>query len=263
MLALTRDLFSRRKTILEFAKRDFQQQFHGSYMGFFWAFFQPLLFIAMLYVLFEMGFRSGSSSAIPFSVYLIAGMIPWLYFSSNLNSSTNTFRDYSFLIKKVDFRLSVLPLVKLIGSFPVHLLLMIVAVLIAWLEGYEPSIHTLQLFYYFAGMCVLLLGIGLITASTSIFVKDVKNLVSVITQFGFWLTPIFWNLDMFPNEYHYLLKLNPMLYITEGYRDSISSSVSFWEKPFETIYFWSISLFFLSVGILVYRKLKPHFAEVI
>jgi lipopolysaccharide transport system permease protein/teichoic acid transport system permease protein len=263
VLALIRDIAARRQAISELAKRDFEQQFRGSYLGFIWAFLQPLTLVGMLYVIFELGFRAGISGSIPFAVYLISGMVSWVFFAGNLGASAGVFRTYAFLIKKVNFRLSVLPVVKLLSSLPVHIALVLSAIALAWVEGYPPSLYTFQLVYYFIGMCVLLVGIYFLAASTSIFVKDVTNFVAVTAQFGFWLTPIFWNINMLPERYHYLVKLNPMYYVVTGYRESIALHVPFWHKPFEALYFWSLSLMVLVLGITVYRRLKPHFAEVL
>lgn len=263
MLAFLKDLLSRRTAIAELAKRDFEQQFQGSYMGFIWAFLQPLLFIGILYLIFELGFRAGRSTEMPFSIYLIAGMVSWLYFSNNFSAGTGVFRSYAFLIKKVDFRLSVLPLVKLLSSLPAHLVLVSVAICLAWYEGYPPTLFTLQLLYYFLALCTLLLGLSLLTASTNIFAKDVGNIVAVLLQFGFWLTPLFWSIDMLPERFQSLIKFNPMYYIVSGYRESIALKQPFWERPLEALYFWSFSLITLALGIWVYRRLKPHFAEVV
>jgi ABC-type polysaccharide/polyol phosphate export permease len=111
-------------------------------------------------------------------------------------------------------------------------------------------------------MSVLLLGLGWMTASTSIFVSDVKKLVMVLIQFGFWLTPIFWNISKIPEKFRWIIELNPMYYIVTGYRDSIITQVPFWERG-NTIYFWCFTLVCLYLGISIYRKLRPHFAEVI
>jgi ABC-type polysaccharide/polyol phosphate export permease len=126
-----------------------------------------------------------------------------------------------------------------------------------------PGVYTLQLIYYLAAMFFLLLGLGWITSSTSIFVQDVSNIVMIITQFGFWLTPIIWNITRIPEKYRWIIKLNPMCYIVNGYRDSLIYKIPFWSKPYETIYFWFFTLMVLLIGVVVFRRLKPHFGEVI
>lgn len=257
-----RDIYDKRSIIYELVKRDVQQQYTGSYLGFVWLFLQPLLFVSVLYTVFTLGFRSGISDDMPFSIYLVTGMIAWIYFTANFSANTGVIRSYSFLVKKIDFRLSVLPIVKMASSLLPHVFLIFVAVGMAWYQNYPPTIYTLQLVYYLFAMSALLLGLGWITSSSSVFVKDVAKLVSVFVQFGFWLTPIFWNINMIPEKYRWAIELNPMYYIVTGYRDSIVAQVPFWERD-NTIYFWLFTVIILYFGIGIYRRLKPHFAEVI
>jgi lipopolysaccharide transport system permease protein len=257
------DIIDKRFVVLELAKRDFQQQYQGSYLGFVWMFLQPLLFISILYLVFTFGFRSGESNDMPFALYLVTGMVCWLYLSSNLVAMTDVIINYSFLVKKIDFRLSVLPIVKLASSAVAHFVLVLLAVGLAWYKGFPPTLYSLQVVYYFLAMSALLLGLGWLTSSTTVFVSDVSKLVSVLVQFGFWLTPVFWNPVMIPGEYRWLVELNPAYYIISGYRDSLIAHVAFWDKPVLTVYYWSVSLLCMLAGIGVYRKLRPHFAEVV
>ena len=129
--------------------------------------------------------------------------------------------------------------------------------------GYEPTLYWLQMFYYLFSAIMLLLGISWITSSVVIFFRDLGQLVSMSIQFGFWLTPIFWSLTMVPEEYRWLFELNPAHYITQGYRDALINHVWFWEKPMEALLFWGITLAFFALGAIVFRKLRPHFADVL
>jgi len=257
-----RDIVDKRSIIYELVKRDLQQQYMGSYLGFVWLFLQPLLFISILYSVFTLGFRAGVSEEMPFSIYLVSGMIAWMHFVANFSSNTDAIRSYAFLVKKVDFRLSILPIVKMMSSLVAHVFLVVIAVCLAWFQGYPPTFYTLQIIYYLIAMSALLLGLGWMTSSASVFVKDVTKVVAIIVQFGFWLTPIFWNISMIPEKYRWIIELNPMYYIVSGYRDSITSQELFWERG-DTIYFWTFALVSLYLGINIYRRLRPHFAEVV
>ncbi len=258
------DIYDKRSILYELAKRDFQKQYMGSYLGFVWVYLQPLLFVSVLYLIFTMGFKSGSSAhGVPFSVYLITGMIAWFYIAENLNAGASIISQYSFLLKKIDFRLSMLPIVKLMSSSIPHFFFIFIALVLAALNGIYPTFYTIQIIYYFIAMVMLLLGIGWLTSSTNIFVPDIAKLIGVIVTFGFWLTPIFWDLSKVPEEYQWIVKLNPAVYIIEGYRDSLINHIGFWEKPYETLYFWTFTVIMLWSGIKVFKKLKPHFAEVV
>ena len=263
IVAFIADIISKRMLVDELAKRDLQHQYQGSYLGFVWMFLQPLLFILVLYMIFTLGFRAGMNTDVPFGLYLVSGMVAWLYFSGTLLANTDVIGSYAFLVKKMDFRLSILPIVKVLSALVAHFFLVGVAIVIAWIQGYGPSIYTLQLFYYLGAMWALLLGLGWLTSSTSLFIKDVSKLVPVLVQFGFWLTPIFWNISMIPEKYHWIVKSNPAYYIVSGYRESLLTRNVFWDRPVEGLYFWTVTLLFLLAGISVYRRLRPHFAEVV
>jgi ABC-type polysaccharide/polyol phosphate export permease len=264
LLGFLKDMVRLKGLIYELARRDYQQQNQGSYLGFVWNYLQPLLYIALLYAVITLGFRHGSDEdGMPFGLYLLSGMICWLYFSANLVSITGVVRAYSFLVKKVDFRLSILPFVKLLSSLPPHLLLVTLMLAVAWASGYPPGLHSLQLIYYYLCMVTLLSGLGWITSSTSLFVRDIGNAVGIFTQFGLWLTPIFWDIQHVPVQYQWIVKLNPASYLVAGYRDSLTGEHYFWQRPEESLLFWTVTLLLLCIGTTVYRRLKPHFAEVI
>jgi len=144
-----------------------------------------------------------------------------------------------------------------------HLSVMAATVVICWLNGFTPSLYTLQLLYYLAAMACLLLGLGWITSATCLFIEDVQNLVGVVLQFGFWLTPIIWNIRTVPERFRWLVMINPACYLVNGYRDSMIFRVGFWEKPWETLYYWLFTLAVLALGGLVFRRLRPHFGEVL
>lgn len=257
------EIYIKRGIVYELAKRNFQQQYMGSYLGFIWVFLQPLIFVSILYAVFTFGLRGAQSTDIPFAVYLISGMIAWMYFAEILGATSGVISGHAFLVKKVDFRLSILPIVKIFSSLIPHLFFLVIAVIVSWLNGFAPSFYIFQAFYYLGAMILLLLGLGWITSSTSLFVSDVIKLVSIATQFGFWLTPIFWSINALPPQYRWLIQLNPMCYIVNGYRDSLVYKVPFWEHPGATLYFWAVTLCILYIGISVFGKLRPHFAEVV
>jgi len=259
-----REILDKRSIIFELAKRQFLEQNRDSYLGFIWTFIQPLLFILILYVVFIVGLRAEATvQSMPFGLYLICGMVCWMNFSSNLTDMTSAIRRHSYLVKNVTIKLGILPIVPLLSSLIPHIFLVFIAVFAAFLQGIYPTWYVLQIGYYWIAMSALLVGLGWITSSSSIFIGDVRNMVALVVQFGFWMTPIFWNVAMIPERYQWIVKLNPVNYLVEGYRDSIVLGIPFWQKPGDTLYFWAFCLITLLVGARVYRKLRPDFAEVI
>ena len=111
---------------------------------------------------------------------------------------------------------------------------------------------------------VLASGIAWMAASINVFMKDATQVVGIFIQFGFWLTPIVWPVTFIPDKYLILLKLNPVYYLVEGYRQSFLFKTPFWEVSlWQTAYFWGVSFFLLFTGVFVFRRLRPHFADVL
>ena len=243
---------------------DFKEQYLGSYFGIVWAFVRPLMFIGVMWFVFSYGFRARPiEDGTPFILWLLSGMIPWFFFSDALSKSTNAIISNKFLIKKVAFRVSILPLVKILSSLIIHLVFVAILFLMFILYGYKPSWYWLQIPYFIFSMIILLLGLGWLLSSIRVFVKDINEFIAVIIQFGFWLTPIFWSIKMIPQKYQYIIQLNPVYYIIEGFRDSLIYHIWIWEKVYLTLYFWVVALVFFIVGAIVFKRLRPHFGDVL
>ena len=257
------DLFRIRRLILQLIRREFKNRYFGSYLGLLWAFIQPMITILIFWFVFQVGFKSAPVGNFPFVLWLIAGMVPWFFFSESLASATNSVIESSYLVKKVVFRGSMLPIVKIFTALIVHLFFIGVIFVFSLIYKVMPSLHTLQVFYYLFASIVLLLGISWFFSALNVFLKDIGQIVSMLLQFGFWMTPIFWSLDIIPVKYHLFIKLNPIYYIIQGYRDSFIYHYWFWHQPLYTCYFWGVAGFLFATGALVFTRLRPHFADVL
>ena len=262
-LLFLRDVYQGRQIILQLARNDFKARFAGSYLGIVWAFIQPLVMIAVLWFVFQVGFRATPVAEFPFILWLSCGLIPWFFFAESLNTATGSLLEYSFLVKKVVFRTSVLPLVKILSAYYVHIFFIGLLVVMFLAYGYKPNIYYLQILYYSFAQVMLLLGLSWITSSLAVFIKDTANIISVVLQIGFWVTPILWPINMIPERYQVFFKLNPMFYIVEGYRDSLILGVGFWHRYNQGLYFWIVTAILFFFGALLFKKLRPHFPDVL
>lgn len=257
-------IYSSRELLLTLIKNDFRKQYLGSYLGLIWAFIQPLTFIVVIWFVFEIGFRAGpTTDGTPFFLYLTTGMIPWFFISNAFTSGTNSIVANSFLVKKVSFRVSILPLVQIGSALIIHVALVGFLIGAFLLYGYMPTIYWLQLPFYMLCSIVLLLGLSWFTSAIRVFVKDVGNFIGVLMQIGFWATPIFWSIDMIPASYQWILKLNPAFYIVDGYRNTFIYGSWFWENQNLTLYYFGLTIFCLGLGALVFKRLRPHFGDVL
>lgn len=256
-------LYRRRALIYEMAKRDIMSHHVGSLLGFFWTFINPLVMIFVLWFVFTFGFKPASQGALPFVVWLTAGMAVWNTFSESISGSTRVITGNVHLVKKVVFPLSILPVVKLAASFITHSVFVFFLIILISLYGMPVSLYWFQAVYYFIAMSILALGLGWIVSSVNVFARDTGQIVGVVLQFGFWATPVFWDVELMLVKIRGFLKLNPMHYIVQGYRDSFFNFVPFWRHWEQTLWFWGIAGFVFCVGALIFLKLRPHFADVV
>ena len=265
ILALPAELYQNRKLVLSLAKNDFKTKYAGSYLGIVWAFIHPIVTILVYWFVFSVGLKAGTVSDYPFVLYLVSGIIPWFFFQDALNGGTNALIEYNYLVKKVVFKISILPIVKIISALFVHVFFVAFALLLCACYGYTPSLYTLQIIYY--SVCTFLFVLGLVYATSAIviFFRDLAQIIGIFLQVGVWLTPIMWDIDMLSSHPWLikLFKLNPMYYVVTGYRDSMLGHVGIWNHVSWTIYFWVVTILLFGLGSVIFKRLKPHFADVL
>ena len=199
-------------------------------------------------------------------LYLVGGIIPWFYFQDSLTGGTNALLEYHYLVKKVVFHISVLPVVKLGSALFVHGFFVLFTLILYACYGCYPDLYDLQLFYYLACNFLLVLGLTSATSAVVVFFRDLQQIVGIGLQVGVWITPIMWvaenSLAGHP-VLHRILMVNPVYYIVSGYRDSLIYKRGFWQHPWWTLWFWCCTLFFLWFGGWVFGRLREHFADVL
>ena len=258
------EYLNRRELIRQLTIRDFRARYAGSWLGLFWAICQPLAMMCILWFVFSYGLKAGPQGDVNFVCWFFTANIPWLFLNEAINNVTNVYHEYAFLVKKVNFRLAILPLIKILSATCLHLIFLAILIVILLSNGEMPTWSWLGAIYYFFAAVVFLFGLGWLLSTLNVFLRDVGQLVSIATQFGFWLTPIVWNYEQVPESWRWVLKLNPIFYITEGYRRSFLHREPFWQGlGWSTLYFWTLTAAIFVAGTLVYKRLRRHFADLL
>ncbi len=269
--ALPAELWQSRHLIWKLAKNDFKKRYAGSYLGAVWAMAQPVVTIAMYYLVFDLVFNSrgpvlSNGREIPYVLSLTAGLVPWFFFSEALNHGTMALLEYNYLVKKVVFKISILPIIKVIGATFIHAFFVLVLLIVAAFYGFYPSVYTLQLFYYSACLFLFVLAICYTTCAVVVFFRDLSQIINIGLQIGMWATPILWKLeDLEPKlgKLVNLFKINPLVYVVDGYRSTVYERKWFFEDIYYTLYFWGITAVLFAVGAAIFKRLKVHFADVL
>lgn len=262
-----KSLFKERKVIFNLAKNDFKSRYAGSFFGITWAFVQPCVTILIYAFVFGANIKTPQSNItdVPFILFLISGIIPWFFFNDAVNSATNSVVEYSYILKKMVFNANALPVVKIVSAFFVHMFFIGLGIVMFLIFRKPLSISLIQVVYYSLCVFILSLAISYITSSLVVFFKDFSQIVNILTQFSLWLTPIMYQItDRFDSAIiRTILKLNPLYYIVEGYRDAFYRTTWFFQKPELTLYFWTVTIVLLVIGIQIFKRLSSSFVDVL
>ncbi|MCQ2520742.1 MAG: ABC transporter permease [Lachnospiraceae bacterium] len=261
------ELWHNRKLIWKLAKSDFKTRYAGSYLGVVWATVQPIVTVVLYYFVFQVVFKSRASlngTDVPYVLWLTAGLVPWFYFSEALGAGTSALLEYSYLVKKVVFKISILPIIKIVSATFTHLFFMGVMLILYFAYGNAPSIYMIQILYFSFCMFLFVLAISYATCAIVIFFRDLSQIIGIVLQVGMWATPILWDIQLIakaPQWIRILIKMNPVFYIVDGYRNALYGKMWFWQNFYSTMYFWIVVALLFGVGTLVFKRLKPHFAD--
>ena len=267
IFSLPKELYENRRLVIRLAVNDFRTRYAGSYLGIVWAFVQPVVTILVYWFVFSVGFRAGTGDlGIPFVLYLTAGMVPWLFFQEALMGGTNALLEYNYLVKKVVFKISVLPLIKVLSAFFVHCFFILFTIILFACYGRLPDVYYLQIVYYTGCVFILVLSVSFLTCSIVVFFRDLTQIITIFLQIAVWLTPIMWVEETALQDHPVLrqvIKFNPMYYVVSGYRDAFIFKSWFFEHPLWTVYFWIFVLICFLFGARAFKRLKVHFADVL
>ncbi len=256
-------LYLNRNLIRTLSWRDFEKRYIRNFFGLLWAILDPLAFVVILYVVFGARYGNTTPGSVPFVAYLLTGYIAFDLFSVGLPGVTNSINENSFLLKKINFRVAILPIVAMLSDLMIHGIVLLVCIVVLMFNKVYPDFYWVQLVYYIFSLSVFLISLGWFTSSVSLFFPDIRNIINIITRIMFFLTPIFWKMEGVTINAQHLLKLNPLYYIVNGYRDSLLTHQGFWTHPMLTLYFWLLCLIAIVTGVIVFKKLRPHFADVV
>lgn len=252
-----KELYAYREMIFSLVRRDLKGRYKGSALGFMWTFLNPLLQLGIYTMVFSVIMRSGIED---FYLFLFVALVPWIFFSASITGGASSITSQSEMVKKIYFPREVLPIAFVTGQFINMLLSFIVIFTVLIISGKGinpiaiPFLIPVMLLEY-----ILALGIALITSSITVYLRDVEHILGIITMGWQFMTPVIYSIDMVPERLRYIFNLNPMTPIVNAYRD-----ILYYKRipDMNTLLHGGIlGVMLLIIGMLVFSKLKRHFAE--
>jgi ABC-2 type transport system permease protein len=218
MLQLVRDVYRFRELIWALAVKELRVRYKRSVLGFLWALLNPLLMMIILTLVFGSIMRFSIDH---YAIFLLSMLLPWTFFSQALAYSVDSVVGNAQLLKKVRVPKLVFPMAAVVANIinfllsliPLALLIAVLCFPLHWTWIYLP-IPMLGLFLF-------TLGSAFFFAAVNVFFRDVSHIVQILLSAWFYASPIIYSLDFIPKKYHIFFRLNPMLYVLNGFRLSI------------------------------------------
>lgn len=245
--------------LFQLTQRAIKARYKQSIVGYFWIILNPLMQLVVYSFVFSIIFRFPLEN-IPYPIFLLVGLLPWIFFQTSLSSATTSLVENSDLLRKVYFPREVfiysLIFSKAIDFFFASLLFALFMIF------YQVPLN-LSILYFIPLLLIqiaLTTGLSLIFSTFNLVYRDIQYLINLVLMLWMYLTPIVYPLSLVPEKYLTFYKLNPMVGIVEGYRSAIFG------LPFDIIaILWSIifSLFILIIGFLVFKRSEKVFADIV
>ncbi len=240
--------------IKQLVDRDFKAKYKRSVLGVFWSFLNPLLNMAVQYVVFSNLFRFD----IPyFPVYLLCGNVIFSYFSESCGMALTSIVGNASLITKVYVPKYIYPLTRIQSSLINLLISMIPLIAVALISGLLPAPAYVLSLYAFVCLALFCLGLGMLLSAAMVFFRDIQFLWGVLTTIWMYLTPIFYPVSALPEAAQRIVMMNPLYYYVTFVRTCIIDGVS----PEPTMYAQCLlyAIAALVVGAWVFKKNQDKF----
>ena len=253
---LFKNLYNYRELLKTSVKKEVRSKYKNSFLGVVWSFLNPLLQIVVYAIIFSLILKNKQEN---YAIFLCCGIIPWTFFSIAINRSAFIMIENGNIIKKVYFPREIIPISVVLAetiNFLISTLIILGFVIIGGI-----GITKYLLFYpiILIAQYLVIISIAFVVSSICVYFRDLQHFIGIILQLLFYATPIIYSQDNIPSEYQWILKINPMTYIINAYRD-----IFYYQKAFEILPL--IILLFIGivtsyVGYKIFYKLQKGFAE--
>lgn len=256
-----RDLFRYKDLFFLLAWRDIAVRYKQAAFGAAWALFRPIISMVVFVIIFGK-IAHLPSMGVDYSLFVLAGLLPWIFFSSTMVETTTCLINNTNLITKIYFPRMLIPLAQIM----VNLLDFSIATLLLFiLGGFSGSINwltVLSLPIWITLMIFLNVGVGLWLSALTVKYRDVRILAPFLIQFGMFISPVGYGSFVIPEKWQLLSYLNPLVGIIDGFRWAFFG-ISYPNMPIAISISAAVTAFLVISGFFFFRKLETKFADII
>lgn len=254
-----RELWAYRELLWVLTTRDIKVRYKQAVLGAAWAVIRPVMTMVIFSVIFGALARM-PSDGYPYPVFVFAGLLPWTFFSAAISASGQSLVGSAHLVSKVYFPRLIIPLAS-VGAALVDLLISTVILLLMMLwYGVGWSWNLLAAPLLLAAVVFTALGVGTFLSALTVAYRDFTHLTPFLVQIWMYVTPVIFPVSIVPQRWQWVLYLNPMTGLVEGFR------AAFLGKPFDAsglAISFAIALGLFAWGVAYFEKVERRFADII
>jgi lipopolysaccharide transport system permease protein len=253
-----KDLWRYRELFYILSWRDIKVRYKQTVIGAAWAIVKPLLTIIIFTLIFGRVAGLQKDTSIPYSLVVLAGMLPWQFFATALSEASNSLIGNTNLVSKVYFPRLIIPASSIITSLVDLAISFIILLIMMIFYQYLPSwrIFFLPLFILLALMASF--GFGVYLTALNVKYRDFRYIIPFVVQFGLFVSPVGFTSERLPEQWRLLYSINPMVGVIDGFRWCILGTPMYWPGLFMSVI---ITLFSLLLGVRYFRKTEKSFAD--
>ncbi len=256
-----RDIWRYRELLFFLARRDVSVRYKQTAIGISWAVVRPLVTMLIFTLVFGK-IAKLPSEGVPYALLVFSGLLPWFLFASVLGDSSNSLVSNANLLSKVYFpRLLVLISATTVAMVD-FLIGLVLFVAVMALFGYPPSARVLSLPIFFALAVAVATGVGLWFAALNVKYRDFQFVVPFLLQLGLYVSPVGFSIQMIPDSWLQIYRLNPMVGVIEGFRWALLGG-DFRLDPSSLLINILTAVIFCASGLWFFRRVERSFADVI
>jgi len=248
------------RLIINLFKMSIRDHYLGSVLGLVWAVLNPLFLLGMYTFVFGFVVKAkvpGAETTFAFAIWLISGFVPYMAVAEALSATANSVVAGSGMVKNVVFKSETLPYAAALTAVVPFIVGMGFLFILLCIDGNFPTWHIIFIVPLIIIQFVFLCGIGLFLAATTVFIRDITQVISTLIMLLMFFTPIFYPIDMLPRLIQKITFFNPLYQMTQPYRDVIL----YHRLPdFAGFVYLAVVALLLNIfGLKYFRKLKGYF----
>jgi lipopolysaccharide transport system permease protein len=253
-----REVWAYRELLYFFVWRDVKIRYKQTAIGVLWVILQPVLNM-LVFTLFFGRLAKLPSDGLPYPVFYFAALIPWMYFSTSLNSTTNVVVESQNLITKVYFPRLILPISSVLSGLVDFAIGFVVLVIFTLAYHILPTLAALWLFLFLLLALLTALGVGLWLSALNALYRDVRYVIPFIISFWMFASPVAYASSLVPERWRWLYGLNPMAGVIDGFRWAITGRGQ--APSFLLLASASAVVFVLVGGVFFFNRMETSIAD--